>query len=202
VHACEAAVALIVAATIAAPIADVIAGCACVLSAARLCRCPRQDFKRQLETAIAQREVLLTDRGHERPSAGPRQFPQDEIVRCVRELVRMENNSLHHRDAFEAAEAAMRDKPDALLQRIVTHFGKLFDVRRLEGMFPKMNVRAASVVLVGGVAAVVGGVVAVADSVVGAVDGVAAVVHVPSAAANVHRSCTCSPTKCATSWEC
>ncbi len=58
----------------------------------------------------------------------------------MRELVRLENSSLHHRDIFEAAEAAMKRGPDTLANTIVTHFGKLFDVKRLEGMLPKMNV--------------------------------------------------------------
>ncbi len=99
-----------------------------------------QELKPRLEAELAKREALLSDRGHERPSDVRTTFCGDEIVACVRELIRLENASLHHREVFAAAEEAMKAGPATLTNSVVVHFGKLFDVKRLEGMFPKMNV--------------------------------------------------------------
>ena len=102
-------------------------------------------MKHRLEGELARREANLTDRGHERPSDVRVTFCDDEIVSAMRELVRLENASLHHREVFQAAEDAMKRSPDTLTNSIVLHFGKLFDVKKLEGMFPKINVRIFSV---------------------------------------------------------
>ncbi len=130
-----------------------------------------QDLKRRLESELSRRESLRTDRGHERASDVRTSFCSDEIVSAFRELIRLENASLHHRfvgalvrlhysqssrptwrsqiiarvlsdgrEVFEAAEAALCGNPDSLANSIVLHFGKLFDVKKLDGMFPKMNV--------------------------------------------------------------
>lgn len=50
---------------------------------------------------------------------------------------------LQQKDAFAAADAALKADASAkvLLHRIVQHFQRLFDVSKLQGMFPKMNVR-------------------------------------------------------------
>jgi hypothetical protein len=45
-----------------------------------------------------------------------------------------------HTQVFLAAEEALKAGPGSLPNSLVLHFGKLFDVKRLEGMFPKMNV--------------------------------------------------------------
>ncbi len=100
-------------------------------------------MKSRLEAELSRRESLLSDKGHERPSDVRTSFCGDEIVATVRELIRLENASLHHREVFAAAEEAMKSGPATMTNSVVVHFGKLFDVKRLEGMFPKMNVGVA-----------------------------------------------------------
>jgi hypothetical protein len=57
----------------------------------------------------------------------------------VADLVALESQLLARTQSYEAAERALALDPDLLNNRIVLHFQYLFQVKRLEGVFPKMN---------------------------------------------------------------
>lgn len=61
------------------------------------------------------------------------------MVAGVADLVALESQLLARTQSYEAAEHALALDPDLLNNRIVLHFQYLFQVRKLEGVFPKMN---------------------------------------------------------------
>lgn len=77
---------------------------------------------------------------------GDGELGDEELLACIRRIVRSEQVSAKARSVYAAAEAELlAHGAEGVLPGIVSHFGKLFDVKRLEGMFPRINVRPASV---------------------------------------------------------
>lgn len=69
----------------------------------------------------------------------------EDLLTCFRRILRSESQTAKHRAAYAAAEAELlANGAGGVLPGIVAHFGKLFDVKKLEGMFPRMNVRVNS----------------------------------------------------------
>ena len=66
-------------------------------------------------------------------------FRHPQVVAGVADLVALESQLLARTQSYEAAEHALALDPDLLNNRIVLHFQYLFQVRKLEGVFPKMN---------------------------------------------------------------
>ena len=62
-----------------------------------------------------------------------------KVVAGVSDLVALESQLLARTRSYEAAERALELDPDLLNNRIVLHFQYLFQVKKLEGVFPKMN---------------------------------------------------------------
>lgn len=63
----------------------------------------------------------------------------DEILAALRDLVSLESELFARREAYESAETAIGTSPDLLVNRIVLHFQHVFNVARIEGVFPKVN---------------------------------------------------------------
>ena len=79
---------------------------------------------------------------------GPGEWSDESLLTAVRRAVRSVLTSSRSRALYaEAEEALVSNGPEGVLPGLFTHFGKLFDVKRLEGMFPRMNVSAAACVL-------------------------------------------------------
>lgn len=63
----------------------------------------------------------------------------EEIVTAIVDLCQLESQLLFQKRSFAEAEKALSLNPEVLNNRIVLHFQYLFQVKRLEGVFPKMN---------------------------------------------------------------
>eukprot|EP00948_MAST-09A_sp_MAST-9A-sp1_P003977 g3977.t1 len=63
----------------------------------------------------------------------------DTIVNIVEGLVRLEKETFNQREVFDLGDDLLVNKPTIVINRIVNHFKELFDVKHLEGVFPKMN---------------------------------------------------------------
>lgn len=63
----------------------------------------------------------------------------NEILMAVKDLCQLETQLLFQKRSFSEAEKSLALNPEILNNRIVLHFQYLFQVKRLEGVFPKMN---------------------------------------------------------------
>ena len=70
-------------------------------------------------------------------------MPLRDIAHAVEELVGQERKALRALDSFERADAyveqQMRLDPSDLLSKLCAHFCRLFELKSVEGMMPKMN---------------------------------------------------------------
>eukprot|EP01006_Ploeotia_vitrea_P036118 TRINITY_DN65978_c3_g1_i1.p1 TRINITY_DN65978_c3_g1~~TRINITY_DN65978_c3_g1_i1.p1 ORF type:complete len:773 (-),score=413.80 TRINITY_DN65978_c3_g1_i1:36-2156(-) len=62
-----------------------------------------------------------------------------QMLKEVEELVSSENQVMRSRDVHEQAQQFANAHPQELTSRIIHHFKHLFDVRDMQGIFPKMN---------------------------------------------------------------
>lgn len=46
---------------------------------------------------------------------------------------------IRSKHTYDAAEDHLRCQPDQLLHKMIAHFQRLFEVKALDGVFPKMN---------------------------------------------------------------
>eukprot|EP00002_Diphylleia_rotans_P023848 TRINITY_DN4699_c0_g1_i8.p1 TRINITY_DN4699_c0_g1~~TRINITY_DN4699_c0_g1_i8.p1 ORF type:complete len:778 (+),score=173.93 TRINITY_DN4699_c0_g1_i8:47-2380(+) len=70
---------------------------------------------------------------------GPRVLSTDQVVDRIRTLVALEGDLMLNRKVALSADISLSSDPEVLLHKIVLHFQKLFDVKSVEGVFPKMN---------------------------------------------------------------
>eukprot|EP00742_Colponemidia_sp_Colp-10_P014897 GILJ01016970.1.p1 GENE.GILJ01016970.1~~GILJ01016970.1.p1 ORF type:complete len:1020 (-),score=191.78 GILJ01016970.1:192-3215(-) len=74
-----------------------------------------------------------------RPHIEGRNLSDDQMVAAVQELVSIETRLLGNKEAFDMAEGFLKDRPDIVINKIVSHFQRLFEVKSLDGILPKMN---------------------------------------------------------------
>ncbi len=71
------------------------------------------------------------------------ELADDDLLVCFRRILRSDAAASRNRQLYAAAEKELLSKgAQGVVPGIVAHFSKLFDVKRLEGVFPRMNVRA------------------------------------------------------------
>mmetsp|Transcript_19203 Transcript_19203/g.24427 ORF Transcript_19203/g.24427 Transcript_19203/m.24427 type:complete len:498 (+) Transcript_19203:1609-3102(+) len=63
----------------------------------------------------------------------------EQIIKRVNSLVRLEISLLGQREAFSTAEEQIHANPDVVVNQIIMHFQQLFNVNHLEGVLPKLN---------------------------------------------------------------
>ncbi len=96
------------------------------------------DFRKRVTDEL-ERVPQLAPEGDAEPSAAPQDWSNDQLILRLQSLVKLEKDMLRHRSALKGAEAYMESHPEALVSRIVAHFQQLFNVRSMEGVFPKLN---------------------------------------------------------------
>jgi len=62
-----------------------------------------------------------------------------DILKCIRELVALEKSVIHNKESMNAFESHMQLNPEILSNRCMTHFQQLFNVKGVDGIFAKMN---------------------------------------------------------------
>jgi len=115
-----------------------------------------QKFYKQIANELGRRETLLSDSGDIPPapigSSHPPQWTSnsgaqwsgltkgpDAAVALVREVIDFQMEVLRHKTSFRAAEEFIREHPEAMANRIISHVQYLFDIKQLEGFLPRMN---------------------------------------------------------------
>ena len=61
------------------------------------------------------------------------------MLDILRQLVDGEAAAARTQHSLDAAQLHLRQHPEALTSKIVAHFQQLFDVRSVDGIFPKMT---------------------------------------------------------------
>eukprot|EP00941_MAST-03F_sp_MAST-3F-sp1_P000472 g472.t1 len=82
-------------------------------------------------------ELLV--RRQEKKSNTDKILSNDDVQEAIRDLINLEQRVLHRIEVYESAEGELTAKPNLLINKIVVHFKRLFDVNQLEGVLPKMN---------------------------------------------------------------
>ena len=60
-------------------------------------------------------------------------------VEVLRDLVDFQIEVLRHKNSFKAAEEFIREHPETMVTRLVSHTQYLFDIKYMEGFLPRMN---------------------------------------------------------------
>lgn len=60
-------------------------------------------------------------------------------IRILRELVDFQAEVMHNKQSLLRAEEFVREQPEILVNRIVSHIQYLFEAKTLEGVLPRMN---------------------------------------------------------------
>lgn len=82
--------------------------------------------------------ALLTSNA-KRPNLDSFDMTDEQVLGCLRELIEVERTLLNSHEAYQAAEEHIKQHPDVLSSRFVTHFRELFGVKSINGLFPKLN---------------------------------------------------------------
>jgi len=93
-----------------------------------------ESLRAKLGAALAGRPVKAQQGGRLSTSSD-----DGELVACVAELVALEAQLVAKAEAYEAAELEVQEAPNLLAHQIARHFQHLFQVKKLEGVLPKMN---------------------------------------------------------------
>jgi len=108
-------------------------------------------FQNKVLSEMRRREKLLTQEKDgavvlsiEDPHHGQDQWPEKEktaskALEIIRDLVDFQVELFRHKKSFRAAEDFIRDQPDAMINRQVSHIQYLFGIQQLEGLLPRMN---------------------------------------------------------------
>lgn len=67
------------------------------------------------------------------------ELSDERILDAISDLVETERMILKSRAIHENAELFLVDKPELFVSRVVQHFQYLFQVKKVEGVLPKMN---------------------------------------------------------------
>lgn len=62
-----------------------------------------------------------------------------DIVLKIRNLIALESKVIQHNTSYKAAEEFVKDKPEVLINRILTHLLFLFHVKDIDGLLPALN---------------------------------------------------------------
>ena len=62
-----------------------------------------------------------------------------KALEVIRDMVDFQMEVFRHKKSFRAAEDFIRDQPDAMVNRQVSHIQYLFSIQGLEGLLPRMN---------------------------------------------------------------
>eukprot|EP00741_Cyanophora_paradoxa_P001245 tig00000473_g1202.t1 len=92
------------------------------------------EFRSAVASELGARANMSPERAKELERA-----PTGTLAAIVRELVQVERVALASKDTMKHAATFLHDEPEAAVSKMVSHFMHLFDVRSLEGVFPKMN---------------------------------------------------------------
>lgn len=61
------------------------------------------------------------------------------ILEVVRELIDFQLEILRHQTSFRATHEFIKDKPEEMVNRIISHLMYLFEVASLDGLIPRLN---------------------------------------------------------------
>ena len=69
------------------------------------------------------------------------ELSDEDLLACFRRILRSDATAARTRQLYAAAEKELLARgASGIVPGVVAHFSKLFDVKRLEGVFPRMNV--------------------------------------------------------------
>jgi hypothetical protein len=60
-------------------------------------------------------------------------------IKVIRDTIDFQIEVLRHKNSFKAAEEFIREYPETMINRMVSHVQYLFDIKTLEGFLPRMN---------------------------------------------------------------
>jgi hypothetical protein len=63
----------------------------------------------------------------------------ERVLELVRDLVDFQAEVMHHDQSLIYAEDYIRDRPEIVVNRIVSHIQYLFEVKALDGVLPRLN---------------------------------------------------------------
>ena len=111
-------------------------------------------FVKAVHQELARREALLSDGGDIPPTMqgqAPAWYVEgaaswsgkdkglESCIGIVRDMVDFQVEVLRHKNSFRAAEDFVRENPEAMVSRLVSHTQYLFDIKELEGYLPRLN---------------------------------------------------------------
>ena len=105
------------------------------------------EFQDRVLAELHRREQLLAkqplskDEGDFGPGLRYRWSPQEisKAYNIIRGCVDFEMEVLKHKKSFHAAEDFLREQPDLLVNRQISHIQYLFNIPSIEGVYPRMN---------------------------------------------------------------
>lgn len=120
---------------------DRLLHCVCRCMEAFSCFLP-QRFRAAVQLELRKRIALGGSGFSAGVSLASEDLSDDDLLLCLRRVLRNEADNAKIKAVYAEAEAQLvSDGPSGIVPGIVAHFGKLFDVKHLDGMFPRMNVR-------------------------------------------------------------
>ena len=102
-------------------------------------------FQDRILSELHRREQLLALESVNNPDFGPGmrfRWSNEEISKVftvVREMVDFEVEVMKHKKSFRAAEDFIREQPELMVNRQLSHILYLFNIPSLDGLFPRMN---------------------------------------------------------------
>jgi len=102
-------------------------------------------FQDRILSELHRREQLLALESVNNPDFGPGmrfRWSNEEISKVftvVREMVDFEVEVMKHKKSFRAAEDFIREQPELMVNRQLSHIQYLFNIPSLDGLFPRMN---------------------------------------------------------------
>jgi hypothetical protein len=118
-----------------------------------------EKFFRKINGELGRREAILSEGGAaDVPAAGraggpgPPRWSEEGVqkwtgasktpesaVELIREIVDFQLEVMRHKNSFRAAEEFIREHPEAMTNRIISHVQYLFEIKALDGFLPRIN---------------------------------------------------------------